>query len=166
MSSGGAKMIAKPKERLRLELRRRAAHQRAAPQPLSDEDPRVDPHRRMLNVILGTNLPMTPTRPERTGRTSRDEVGQVRVRARERCHPSRGVTPQDRSRDVLQDVHICTFGPFGPTSWGLTTNGARQRPGSGDPGPAEASGGREMSRYRDSVSDHHRRVPAREGRSS
>ena len=38
----------------------------------------------------------------------------MRVRARERCHPSRGVTPQDRSRDVLQDVHICTFGPFGP----------------------------------------------------
>ena len=51
------------------------------------------------------------TRPEQT---SRDEVGQVRVRARERCHPPGGGTPQDSSRDVLQDVHICTFGPFGP----------------------------------------------------
>ena len=37
--------------------------------------------------------------------------------ARERCHPSRGVTPQDRSRYVLQDVHICTFGPSGPSLW-------------------------------------------------
>ena len=55
------------------------------------------------------------TRPEQT---SRDEVGQVRVRARERCHPPGGGTPQDSSRDVLQDVHICTFGPFGPTTSG------------------------------------------------
>ena len=37
-----------------------------------------------------------------------------------RRHPSRGVTPQDRSRDVLQDVHLCTFGPFGPATRILT----------------------------------------------
>ena len=52
----------RPDRRLRLELRRRATHHRATPQSLSDEDPRVDPPRRMLNVILGTNLPMTPCR--------------------------------------------------------------------------------------------------------
>ena len=34
--------------RLRLEFRRRRAHQRASSQPLSGEAPRVDPHRRML----------------------------------------------------------------------------------------------------------------------
>ena len=38
----------RPDRRLRLELRRRATHQRAASQSLSDEDPRVDPHRRVL----------------------------------------------------------------------------------------------------------------------
>ena len=37
------------------------------------------------------------------------------------------------------------------TPWELTTNGARQHPGDGGPGLAEASAGREMSRIRDSV---------------
>ena len=32
------------------------------------------------------------------------------------------------------------------TPWELTTNGARQHPGDGGPGLAEASAGREMSR--------------------
>ena len=37
------------------------------------------------------------------------------------------------------------------TPWELTTNGARQHPGDGGPGLAEASAGREMSRIPDSV---------------
>ena len=68
------------------------------------------------------------TRPERT---SRDEVGQVRVRARECCHPPGGGTPQDRSRDVLQDVHICTFGPFGPSRSVSTPRESGATPGPG-----------------------------------
>ena len=37
------------------------------------------------------------------------------------------------------------------TPWELTTNGARQHPGDGGPGLAEASACREMSRIPDSV---------------
>ena len=37
------------------------------------------------------------------------------------------------------------------TPWELTTNGARQHPGDGGPGLAEASAGREMSRIGDFV---------------
>ena len=36
------------------------------------------------------------------------------------------------------------------TPWELTTNGARQHPGDGGPGLAEASAGRKMSRIPDS----------------
>ena len=38
------------------------------------------------------------------------------------------------------------------TPWELTTNGARQHPGDGGPGLAEASARQEMSQHRDSVS--------------
>ena len=46
---------------------------------------------------------------------ARDAVVQVRVRATERRHPSRGGAPQERSRYVSQDVQVCTFGPSGTT---------------------------------------------------
>ena len=92
-------MIAKPKERLRLELRRRATHQRAAPQSLSDEDPRVDPHRRMLNVILGTNLPMTPTR----GNAAQAETSSSSTRARVRGHQK--VCSYDYGKDEERPSH-------------------------------------------------------------
>ena len=51
----------RPDRRLRLELRRCATLQRASPQPLSGEDSCVVPGPGCaLNVILGTNLPMSP----------------------------------------------------------------------------------------------------------
>ena len=46
---------------VRLELRRRATHQRAPPQPLSGDDSRVVPGSDCaLNAMLRTNFPMTP----------------------------------------------------------------------------------------------------------
>ena len=60
----------------------------------------------------------------RPGRAARDEGRQIRVRTRERCHPSRGVTPSARlfelrsARCSYMHGRVCTFGPFGPfTSW-------------------------------------------------
>ena len=53
------------------------------------------------------------TRPGLPRQTARDDAGQVRGHAPERCHPPQGVTPQARPRYVLQHVHICTFGPSG-----------------------------------------------------